>query len=341
MFFHVADDLELNVKKVLIIVLVTVIISVLIFVSYFLSSWYVADISVLPAILSLVLLVPLYIWLKNYRGQKVLSSQNPDRKTKRKTLIEVFSLFLLSLGIRIPFVLFSGMAYEKTVVIYLIVLAVVWGLKMKMSDFGFRTEHFLKSLLIGAVYFLALTIPMFMVSFTLVYVYTGQLLITGYSILSLFLIFPFMTFCVGISEEGLFRGFIQVKLEGIYNERKALLIQALLFGAWHFIWHVAPFDLVGMSIHIFITFIFGLLFGQFFKVGRNLVPIILAHGLVDTIGYVAILNPELSITDGLVQNTEIASYIIGFVILALSTKFLAKKAKILISNDEINTSNQQ
>jgi len=223
---------------------------------------------------------------------------------------------------------------------YLIVLIVVWGLKMKMSVFGFRTEHFLRSLLIGVAYFLALAIPMFAVSFTLIYTYTGHLLITGLNTLSILIIFPFMTFCVGISEEGLFRGFIQVKLARVISERKALLIQALLFGAWHFIWHVAPFDFVGMAIYIFITFIFGLLFGQFFKEGRNLVPIILAHGLVDTIGYGTILNPNLNITDALVQSAEVVSYIIGFVILALSTNFLAKKARIPTTIKETQTSNQ-
>ena len=99
----------------------------------------------------------------------------------------------------------------------------------------------------------------------------------------------------------------------------------MLFGVWHFVWHVLPFNLFEMGIHVLSTFLFGLVFGLFYRESGNLVPLILAHGLVDTVGYGAVFNPKLETMEILVQGFQAISFLVGIAILVLCTKFLARK----------------
>ena len=92
----------------------------------------------------------------------------------------------------------------------------------------------------------------------------------------------FMTFSVGIGEEGLFRGFMQSLLQKFYSVRFAIFVQSLLFGVWHFVWHISPLDVFGMLMHILSSFVIGVLFGYFYSIAENLTPLILVHGLIDS-----------------------------------------------------------
>lgn len=272
--------------------------------------------------------MPLFFWHRHYTKQRMLPLE--DRVGKNRVWFEVFALFLLAMTVRIPFVLFLGMAYEKTAVVYLVVLTIVLVNNLDIRSLGFQTENFARSLLVGLVYYLAYGIALYGTFFALVYAVTGHVVIVGYDVGPSLFVFPFMVFCVGISEEGLFRGFMQTRLARIHTKRKALVIQALLFGFWHFIWHVTPFDPIGMSIHVSGSFIFGLVFGQFYTVSGNIIPLVLAHGLVDTIGYGAVLNPRLETMEIFVSGAELLSFLVGITILVLCTKFLGGKARILI-----------
>jgi len=225
-------------------------------------------------------------------------------------------------------VLVLGMAYEKTAVVYLVVLTVVLVKRNRLGIYGFRTERFARSLLVGLAYYLAFAVPLFVMFFGLTYAFAGKLPFTSYDPLPDLYVFPFMTFCVGVSEEGLFRGFMQTRLSKVYSEKKALWTQALLFGIWHFVWHISPFNPSGMIAHVFYTFIFGLVFGYFYKESGNLLPLILAHGLVDTVfAYGAVPNPELEQTGTLILGSQALSFVVAMTILALCTKYLAKKAR--------------
>jgi len=94
---------------------------------------------------------------------------------------------------------------------------------------------------------------------------------------------PFMTLCVGISEEGFFRGYMQTHFQKLYSPATAILIQAVFFGVWHFVWNLNPFDPFGMAMYVATTFFIGLIFGYFYSKARNLVPLILTHGLWNSV----------------------------------------------------------
>lgn len=93
-------------------------------------------------------------------------------------------------------------------------------------------------------------------------------------------------------EEMLFRGFVLTRLEKAFGRGTAftvlaVVVQAVLFGFGH-----AYLGARGVATAVWI----GLLYGAWYALrGRNLWPLILAHGLTDTISMVAIysgLAPE-------------------------------------------------
>ena len=92
-----------------------------------------------------------------------------------------------------------------------------------------------------------------------------------------------MTFCVGINEEGFFRGYVQTHFEKFYSSKQAILIQSILFGVWHFVWDLHPFAPIHMTFYVGSTFLIGLVFGYFYSKTKNLVPLVFAHGLFNSI----------------------------------------------------------
>ena len=88
-----------------------------------------------------------------------------------------------------------------------------------------------------------------------------------------------------IGEELLFRGFVLTRLERVLGHgpaptMAAVALQAAIFGAAH-----AYLGVRGVATAMLV----GVVFGSWFALrGRNLAPLIIAHGLTDTISVVAI-----------------------------------------------------
>jgi membrane protease YdiL (CAAX protease family) len=308
----------------------------------FASSWLgyigVAGVNLIPATVSLVLLVPLYLWYRNHRQRTALSAQIREQG-KQAILLAVLLLFAVALLIRIPSVLLLNMAYEKTPVIFLVVLTMVLVEGTKLSVFGFQTRKFDRALLLGLIYYSIYEVSFSAVGGVLVYASTGQSAIGGYDPTPFVLTMPFMTFCVGISEEGLFRGYMQTHLNQVYSGRKANLIQAALFGLWHFVWHVRPLDAPGMLFHILYTFLIGLLFGYFYNKSHSLIPLILAHGLIDSVTQGVILNEGAL---GLLQTSPLVTQLaIQLIPVAVSITATFAVTRLLISKVLGNTQSDE
>ncbi len=243
----------------------------------------------LPINLSLLLLIPLYLWQMNYRKKTKLPKET-TRMDKRAVVLRILALFALVLTIRIPFVLLFNEPYEKTPLIYLLVLAIILLEKTDLETFGFKTRGFAASIARGVGFFALLGGLGFGLSLVLVYMFTGQTPVQSFDPSISLLLLPFMTFCVGISEEGLFRGYMQTHLERLYTTKRAIVIQAVLFGLWHFVWDLSPLNLLGMAQYVASTFFIGLIFGYFYSKTRNLVPVVLAHGLWNSLPSSVILS---------------------------------------------------
>lgn len=239
-------------------------------------------VSAVPIAVSVALLFPFYVWYRGYRQRTDLSKEakvmNGDA-----VILWVFASFTLALFVRIPSVMLFGAPYEKTPVILLIVLVVAVIEKTDLSVFGFTFKRFGKALLYGLGFYLVLNTLTLVLMEVMTFASTGQVAFQSYDPIPFVSAMPFMTLCVGISEEGLFRGYVQTHFEKAYSSRKAILFQALLFGAWHFVWNLSPFDLPAMMQYVATTFFIGLLFGYFYHKARSLTPLVFAHGLWNSV----------------------------------------------------------
>jgi membrane protease YdiL (CAAX protease family) len=232
----------------------------------------------IPVLLSLFLLVPIYAWQRSYQQRTQLSSEINTR-SKSKVLFRILALYALAMSIRIPSVLLFNEPYEKTPLIVLLAMTMLLIEGTRLSAVGFKAQKLGKSLLYGLAFFAILAGVNQLVYGLLVHLFTGQTVFQSYDLIPALLTMPFMTLCVGISEEGLFRGYMQTHLQRISSLKKAMLVQAILFGVWHLVWNLSPFNPTAMAEYVVTTFLAGLLFGYFYSKTENLVPLIFAHGL--------------------------------------------------------------
>jgi membrane protease YdiL (CAAX protease family) len=282
-----------------------------------------------PAAVSILLLVPIYAWYRNYRQGAQLQKEVPANSESR-VLLSVFALFLLALSVRIPSALFFGLPFEKTPLILLTVSTILLVEKTEVSAFGFTTRRLGKSLAYGLAFFSLLNALTLVVNGVLVYAFTDQILYPSFNISPFILSLPFMTLCVGISEEGLFRGYMQTHLEKIFKPTNAIVVQAVLFGVWHFVWNLSPFDPFGMAQYVSITFFMGLLFGYFYSKTRSLLPLVFAHGLWDSVAQGIVENQTAlnALDTGAPLGrllTFFLPYAVPFALTFLYVKFTVKK----------------
>ena len=287
------------------------------------------SITSIPVLLSVLLIIPIYIWCKT-SCKKTEFSKETNGRDKNTVLSWIFTLFILALSIRIPSVLLFGMPYEKTPLIYLTILTILIIEKTDVSAFGFKTRNIRKSLLFGFLFFFILDGLASLGFYLLIYVFTSQIPVQYYNVLPFILTMPFMTLCVGISEEGLFRGYMQTHLEKFYTSKQAILIQAILFGVWHFVWGLNPFDPVYMLSYVGFTFLVGLLFGYFYSKTRNLAPLVFAHGLFDSVPAGIVQNQSTldafqTISPSYQGLTWILPYIVSVVLTLLFIRYLVKE----------------
>jgi membrane protease YdiL (CAAX protease family) len=83
-----------------------------------------------------------------------------------------------------------------------------------------------------------------------------------------------------IGEELLARGFLLNRFERVHGTSVAIVLQAVLFSAGHFYQGVT-----GMANILVVALVLGVVY---VRLGRNLWPVILAHGAIDTVGITAV-----------------------------------------------------
>jgi membrane protease YdiL (CAAX protease family) len=282
-----------------------------------------------PVLVSLFLLIPLYAWYRSYKRKRNLSNDICAR-VDSEAVFWVFALFLLAMLIRIPSVAIFGVPFEKTPVIFLTISTIVVIEKTNLSAFGFTTKKLGKSLAYGVVFFFTANILATVISYLLIYGLTNRMAFETFNPVPFLLVLPFMTLCVGIGEEGLFRGYIQNHLEKLSTPRSAILAQAILFGAWHFVWNLSPFNPFDMAQRVLTTFLFGLLFGYFYSKTRSLTPLVLAHGLWDSVALgIVESQPAFDVLAKTSPSTQALVFLLPYAIAALLTfvfiRYFAKR----------------
>lgn len=101
-----------------------------------------------------------------------------------------------------------------------------------------------------------------------------EALLEGNLVMYLWFLIPVAWGSAAIGEELLARGFLLHRLEGLSGTGAAVVLQAAIFAAAHFYQGVTG---------VLTIFVLALVFGiVYLRSGRNLLPLILAHGLIDT-----------------------------------------------------------
>lgn len=317
---------KLLVRGILGVVLAYYVVAFVVLLNAYLFPAKGESIVFVPIIVSVFLLFPIYVWYRNYRKKAGLSKETTVGN-KGTVFLWVFTLFVLALSVRIPSVLLFGEPYEKTPLILLTILTILVVEKTEVSAFGFTTRKFAKSLVYGLLFFLLLDVLALALFYLLTYIFTNQMLFQSFDPVSFLLVMPFMTLCVGISEEGLFRGYMQTQLEKIYTAKKAIIFQAVLFGVWHFVWNLSPFNPSAMAQYVMTTFFIGLFLGYFYSKTRNLTAVVFAHGLWDSFACGIIENTAaentLQTTPVLLIN-QVLMIVLPYAITALLTLLFIK-----------------
>ncbi len=97
----------------------------------------------------------------------------------------------------------------------------------------------------------------------------------GNLVVYLWFLLPVAWGSAAVGEEMLMRGYFLNRLEGQLSTRLAIFLQAVIFAGLHFYQGI-----VGVAS----IFILALIFGYaYIRSGRNLLPVILAHGIIDTV----------------------------------------------------------
>lgn len=112
-------------------------------------------------------------------------------------------------------------------------------------------------------------------------------LVEGNLVMYAWYLIPVAWGSAAIGEELLCRGFLMHRLEGLTGTSAAVVLQAAIFAAAHFYQGVTGATAV---------FVLALVFGAVYvNNGRNLVPLVIAHGLIDTFAMTALYlgRPEL------------------------------------------------
>jgi membrane protease YdiL (CAAX protease family) len=115
----------------------------------------------------------------------------------------------------------------------------------------------------------------------------------------------------GIWEEVAFRGIIFTLLTKKYTEKKSILISSFLFGLMHLFNLINGAGLFSTIFQVLYATIFGILFAYMFSKTKSLLPCIICHYLIDSLGQLF----SSGFVSGLFANIIVT--IIGFAIIPL------------------------
>ena len=150
----------------------------------------------------------------------------------------------------------------------------------------------------------------------------GVIIVDSYSPLSVSMFFIVDTFFVGLSEEGIFRGYIQRKLTEAWKFLPALLFASILFKIYHAnFFAVSISDLVLTALAVLPSF--GIFAGYFyFKSRGNLLGPIALHMFYDLFGTIVPLGVDMT---GVNRMLAAVSSVLVWTILIIALKILADK----------------
>ncbi len=256
----------------------------------------ITGIPILPTLLSFLLLIPLYFWVYQIPHNGLKNYEKEESKSIIKVFLLIFSIIII---FRTFVLLRYGLPYEKTPMIFFIVLQIIFVECYYLKDFGFHKDNIWKNIaftfillfIVGIIFVGILGIIVLGLSsvrlIDLNLILGTPISINWYGLAS----FPFQLICVGVSEELLFRGYFFTKLRSTnLGYIRSILVSSVFFGLFHVCWYISPqspwfiSDFEQMVSHVGFTFIFGIMMCIIFERTRSLVAPIIIHGLSNSLG---------------------------------------------------------
>ena len=254
----------------------------------------VSAIPILPVLLSFILLLPLYWWV--YKRPRTL--EHYEKQDLKSVILVFLLLFIIIMIFRTLILLKYGLPLEKTPIIFLIVLQIIFVEGYYLKDFGFHSQKLWRNTGFTFVLLLVFGILIIAVLGCIVLIlgvagvlnlsdlFSTPITVNWYGLAS----FPFQLLCVGIAEELLFRGYFYTKLRSNLGYITSILISSVLFGLFHVAWYIDPnaplfiSDWGAMASHVGSTFVFGVCMCIIFERTKSLIAPLIIHGLFNSVG---------------------------------------------------------
>ncbi|MHA1282946.1 MAG: CPBP family intramembrane glutamic endopeptidase [Promethearchaeota archaeon] len=273
-----------------------------------LYDYFPQGIYIMPIIWLVIMCFPiLYIMLYE---EKLFNL--PKEKPKRNLKVFIFSflgLFILIMIFRTLIIWKYNGPYEKMSMIFFLLFQILLVEQLSLKDYGLDIrapwEDWKRDFEYIGIFFaiiIIFLIPIFILAFFIFYPQISEILPQLTAPNALILIsFPFQTIAVGVSEELMFRGYLQENFREFDKkfEYKShfyfwTFINSFIFGCFHIPWYIEyspttfftipPENIIPMITRIISTGTFGFFMCLIYEYTRSLRITILLHGLYNTIG---------------------------------------------------------
>jgi membrane protease YdiL (CAAX protease family) len=191
----------------------------------------------------------------------------------------ILLLFSLAFCSRTVLTLQGTLLREKVPVSYLVILAIL-AEGYSLSAFGITRQRVVRHILLGVFLFLIFGIP---TTLGVTWLMTGRNPFQSLDFIVLALSLPYQILGVALAEEGLFRGYIQTKLETLLPAWGAVILQAFFFGIWHIVHWLSPLRVEPMTFHFAASMLFGIVLGTYFHHTRSVTTTIVLHALFNSV----------------------------------------------------------
>jgi membrane protease YdiL (CAAX protease family) len=125
----------------------------------------------------------------------------------------------------------------------------------------------------------------------------------------------------GIWEEVAFRGIILTLLMKKYSEKKSIIVSSILFGLMHLFNLISGANIIIVVIQVIYATFFGIVFGYMFVKTKSLLPCIITHYLIDSLGQL-FASANISSLFGYIMITILGFGLIPMIINLILIKYL-------------------
>ena len=323
---------------------------------------YVETVYIMPIILSIILIFPIYYTYQNQEKFK-LPEKPPDLAFTR--FVVYSTIFYIGIMIFRQLILWKyTLPFEKIPIVYWLVFHILLVEKTTLDYYGLHHSTWKKDMKYILYYCLIMVITILPALIGLILIFWEQIILVVPQLappnIILFASFPYQMLAVGLSEELIFRGYLYgnlrkftMKHNRFNNKALVIFISCVIFGLFHVPWYfefspttliyLPPENVMPLLSRVLSTGIMGIFFCLLYEHTRSILVTMTLHGLGNAGGaylgsmflYVDINSIDLNavpLETYLVAGVILLIYFVIFAYLALKLPgWLGRKLKYEIN----------